>query len=470
MTVMFVTGLIYLIVFDSWTTRTVVHWPLDNFTWNRRWLRILLGYLRAISPFRIVNGYGVFPPAAVPPVRNIPVFEGSNDGVTWKPYKYLHMAFEPQDRGQFVAPYQARLDMAICYSIAGVYDASFYGSLIGDGTPYTCFTRSSWLDRLGQRILEGEPTVTRLLGKNPFPDAPPKWIRCSIVAMTPASRAVHRATGAWWHTQRVGVHLPPRTLESWPFQEMVPDPETFHPDWVNYKRRAAPLKRMVEAFKGGMPLTQVVLVGSDLSPRDVERFWNELVPFAREARGDFTRFVERAKLLHERFDHMQIRRFERVLARLSWLLRVRTERHQFADAQPKLPLESNFRYEMFLQELVLDGQEMVEKVLADPAQAVERLKTSSDGNQLWGLALMRSELMMQHVCSFRWTDIGREYYEMKIPGLFEYYPLLKGIVPPDEEFIAVVKKLANGEHEIEGFYPPPGLAALPASGSSTALR
>jgi hypothetical protein len=458
MCVMFITGLLYLVVFDSWTTRTIVHWPLDNFSWNRGWLRAILSYLRAISPFRVVNGYGVFPPAAVPPVRNIPVFEGSNDGVTWKAYKYRHMPFESHERGQFVAPYQARIDMAICYSIAGVYDSSFYGSLIGDGTPYTCYTRTSWLDRMAQRLMEGEQTVLRLLGHNPFPDAPPKWVRVAIVAMTPASRDVHRSTGAWWHTKRVGVFMPPRTLAAWPFDEMVPDPEAFHPDWVNYKRRAAPLRRMVDAYKGGMDVQRAVLEGSDLTSRDVERFWSELVPFTHEARGDFKQIVARQAAIHVKFERSEIRRFERVLERFAWLLRVRTERHQFADALPKLPLESNFRYHMFLQEMVLDGKEAFEKLLSDPALVVERLKTSNDGNQLWGLALLRSQLMMQHVCSFRWTDIGREYHEMKIPGLFEYYPLLKDIVPPDEEFIAVVKKLPNGEHEIDGFYPPPTLA------------
>jgi hypothetical protein len=212
-----------------------------------------------------------------------------------------------------------------------------------------------------------------------------------------------------------------------------------------------------------------VLVSSDLTAADVERFWREFVPFAREARGDFTQFVARARTLMQQFDRPQIRNFERVLERFAWLLRVRTERQQFADALPKIPLESNFRYQMFLHELVLDGQEALERFLLDTALVPDRLKESSDGQQLWALALLRSELMMQHVCSFRWTDIGREYYEMKIPGLFEYYPLLKDIVPPDEEFIAVVKKLPDGEFAIDGFYPPPAFAEAERSTSSTAL-
>ena len=66
--------------------------------------------------------------------------------------------------------------------------------------------------------------------------------------------------------------------------------------------------------------------------------------------------------------------------------------------------------------------------------------------------------MMQHVCAFRWTNIGRENYAMKIPGLFEYFPLLETVVPKGEEFIQVVHKLPNGEHTIDDFYPPPALA------------
>jgi hypothetical protein len=456
--VLFLTSVIYLVVLDSWTMRTLIHWPLDALTYNRRWLRALIAYLRAIGPFRIVNGYGVFPPGAVAPVRNIPVFEGSNDGVNWLAYRYRHMATRAHDRGEFLAPYQARIDMAVCYSAAGVYDASYYGSLIGDGTPYTAYTRSSWLDRLCQRLLVGEPLILRQLAHNPFPDAPPKWVRVSVVAMTPCTPAVRRATGAWWHTRPVGVFLPATQKAEWPDALMVPEPEVFHPDWVDYKRRSAQLSAMAAAYDGGMEPDQAVLVATDLTADDVRAFWQELVPMLWEGRGDFARYDERSAVLAQRYDKLQLARFERVLSRFVWLLRRRTERHQFAKLEPILPIAGNFRYELFLQSVVLDGRDACLKLLAEPSTAAERHARSSDAEQLWGLAMLRRDLTLQHVCAYRWTNIGREHYDLKLPGLAEYFPLLSAIVPPGEEFRQVINKLPNGEHTIEDFYPPPALA------------
>ena len=103
------------------------------------------------------------------------------------------------------------------------------------------------------------------------------------------------------------------------------------------------------------------------------------------ARSDFSRHAEKAAELEARFGMLQLARFERVLERLAWLLRLRTERHQFADAQPKLPIASNFRYHMFLQELVMDGPAAYHAYLADVALVVKRLEQSTDEQQLWAL-------------------------------------------------------------------------------------
>jgi hypothetical protein len=459
MAIMFVTGLLYLVVFDSWTTRTLIRWPLDAFHWNRMWLRWLLAYLRAIAPFRIINGYGVFPPGAMAPFREMPVFEGSNDGSTWKAYRYLHMPSSARERTQWVAPYQARIDMAICYSGGGVFDASFYGSLVGDGTPYTCYTRSSWLDRLSQKLLAGDQTLLRLMGHNPFPDAPPKFVRVSIVGMTYAHPEVRRATGDWWHVRRLGLAVPARGKEEWPEAIALPEPEVFHPDWVDYKRRSAPLRAITRAFQSGIEPDRAILTDSDLTSEEVRRFWQEFVPAANQGRGDFTRYAEYGEALLARFGKLGVVRFERVMERFAWLLRQRTERHQFADAQPKLPIDSNFRYHMFLLELVMDGKEAYERYLADPALVVARVAQSTDETQLWPLTMLRLHLMIAHMGAFRWTMIGAENYKLKIPGLFEYYPILSKTSMPGEEFCPEIVKHPNGEHTIEAFYPPPSEVA-----------
>jgi hypothetical protein len=457
MLVLFVTGLLYLVVFDSWTTRTLVHWPLQRFTWKRRWLRILIGYLRAISPFRIVNGYGVFPPNSLPPMAQVALFEGSHDGATWLPYRYQHTPTSATERPRYVAPHHPRIDMAAAYATTCVFDASFFGALAGDGTAYTTYTRSSWLERVCQRLLEGDPLFTRLFRDNPFPDAPPKLMRVSTVALTPASLAVRRATGAWWHVRRCGLCVQPHGRAEWPEAIALPEPEVFHPDWVDYKRRALPIRLMTRAFEGGVEPDQAILSASDLTAEDVAEFWAVLVPRLNEKRGDFSTYVAEATAIDAHFGMAKLARFERVLERFSWLLRLRSERHWYADAQPNLPIDSNFRYHMFLHELVMDGRDAFLSYLADPALIVARLASSSDERQLWTLAILRHRLMLAHIATFRWTLAGSDTFKRKLHGLFEYYPVLARVVPPGEEFCPEITKHEDGEHTIRDFYPPPVL-------------
>lgn len=463
MLVLFVTGLLYLVVFDSWTTRTLLHWPLHRFTWKRRWLRALRGYLRAIAPLRIVNGYGVFPPSSLPPMVLMPVFEGSNDGNAWQAYRYRHAPTSAQERPRFVAPFHPRIDMASAYSTTCVFDASFYGALAGDGTAYATYTRSSWLERLCQRLLAGDPVFTGMFAHNPFAGAPPKLMRVSVVALTPTRLEVWRATGDWWHERRCGLMVQPHGRADWPDSIALPEPEVFHPDWVDYKRAAAPLQAMARAFAEGTPAERAVLTASDLGADDVARFWDELVPQLNQHRGDFSRYLEEAPRLVELFGMEQLARFERVLERLAWLLRLRTERQQWGDAQPQLPIDSNFRYHMFLQELVMDGREAYARYLEDPAAVVARWAESRNETQLWTLAILRYHLMLVHIEAFRWTLAGADTYKRNLHGLFEYYPLLSGIVPPGEVFCPEIVKHPDGEHTISDFYPPPQLHGLSAA-------
>jgi hypothetical protein len=66
---------------------------------------------------------------------------------------------------------------------------------------------------------------------------------------------------------------------------------------------------------------------------------------------------------------------------------------------------------------------------------------------------LRYDLMMMHVCAFRWSEMGKRCHAYDGPGIFEYYPLLAEIIPPGEEFCPRPVHLPNGEFSIEGFYP-----------------
>jgi hypothetical protein len=456
MLVMFLTGLFYLIVANSWIGRTFMHLDVDRWVWNRPWARVLLKYFRVIAPLRVINGYGVFHPFADPPMRILPVFEGSNDGgATWRAYRYKFMPTQPRDRPPMIAPFHPRFDMGSFYSSMGIFDASFYGAWMGDGSPYTSWTRTSAPERAAQRLLENETLVIKAFRENPFPDGPPELVRVAAVALTPTSTAKQRATGEWWHVQRLGLYLQPRRAASWPFRYTYPVPELFHPDFIGFKRGAVALQEIVRAFQGGAEPDHAIIQGSDLTAADVRAFWDEFVPLVNVARGDFSQHVERADALKQQLGVDGLVRNERILERFAWLLRTRTERFQYADAQPRIPIESSFRYHMFLQEAVCDGRAAYLELLAQPETAAARAARSTDALQLWALTLLRHDIMMYHLCALRWFKVLGDAHKLQVPGFFEYTPLLIDLVPPGEVHRPSVQLLPDGEHLIEGLYPVP---------------
>lgn len=71
---------------------------------------------------------------------------------------------------------------------------------------------------------------------------------------------------------------------------------------------------------------------------------------------------------------------------------------------------------------------------------------------------------MYHVCVFRWIPMIASAYDYKVPGIFEYMPLLQKIVPYDEEYRPLPQMLGDGEHAIEGLYPPPESPTVATAG------
>jgi hypothetical protein len=208
-----------------------------------------------------------------------------------------------------------------------------------------------------------------------------------------------------------------------------------------------------------------VLEESDLTPAEVTQFWQEFVPLLAQDREDFAHHREKAAELKLRFGMMQLHRFERILERFCWILRQRTERYQFGDGEPKIPLKSSFRYHMLLHVIVLDGRDAYLAMLEDPSRACARAERASKESELRALSVLRSDVLLSHLCAFRWFTMGRDLHEVNTPGLWEYYPLLSAHVPLEEDFCPVSVLHANGEHVVAGFYPP-----APASKNQTKKR
>jgi hypothetical protein len=460
MGLLFLTSLVYFVIMNSWISRTWVQWLWETLTWNRWWGRALIGWFRFLAPFHVCNGYGVFPPNSAPPLRLAPVIEGSDDGKTWKQYGYKFLPTTPKSKLPIVAPHHPRFDQLLHYAAVGIHDSGFFSALVGDGTPYMAYLRSFFLDRAAQRLVLDDPRAKAQLGHNPFPDHPPTQVRVTAFALAPTRIDEYKRTGERWRVRRVGEMLPARGYQPWVKDQLVPEPELFHPDYVQWKKRAFPLSEMVKQHQAGSEPDQAVLAVSDLSADEVTRFWNEFVPALNVARGDWSRMTERAKAMEEQFGPEMMYRFERLLQRFSWLLRMRSEKHFVMKVAPVIDVPSNWRYEMVLHELIADGREAYLRYLADPSLCAERATRTTDETQLWVLSMVRHEMMMYHIRAFRWNYIGDHGYKYKIHGIFEYVPLLKQVVPPDEEWRPVPEKHDDGEFTVKGIYAAPHEPAL----------
>lgn len=155
---------------------------------SRSWPESLIALDVWISPFRSVNSYGLF--AVMTTTRREIIIEGSNDGQNWLPYEFKYKPGDPRRRPQFVAPHQPRLDWQMWFAALGNYQ------------------ENPWLVDFCARLLQGSPEVLGLMGRNPFPDAPPRYIRGMLYIYHFSNFQERRTQGIWWRRELVGEYLP----------------------------------------------------------------------------------------------------------------------------------------------------------------------------------------------------------------------------------------------------------------------
>jgi len=145
--------------------------------------------LDVVAPLRSVNGYGLF--RVMTMERFEIVIEGGADTVHWREYQFRWKPGDPARRPPFVAPHMPRLDWQM-----------WFAALNPEGA-------RDWLVPLLRHLLQGTPEVLDLLGENPFPSGPPRYVRLVYYKYrfsTPTERA---RGGAWWQRERVGYLTEP---------------------------------------------------------------------------------------------------------------------------------------------------------------------------------------------------------------------------------------------------------------------
>ncbi len=142
------------------------------------------------EPFRSTNTYGLF--AVMTTTRPEIIVEGSDDGASWKPYRFRWKPCDLDRPPRFTFPHLPRLDWQM-----------WFAALAGDcgGAP--------WFIRFEQKLLEGSPDVFALLRENPFPDRPPRYVRARLFLY----RFTSWGTSDWWSRTDVGSFCPPLSLD-----------------------------------------------------------------------------------------------------------------------------------------------------------------------------------------------------------------------------------------------------------------
>jgi predicted DCC family thiol-disulfide oxidoreductase YuxK/uncharacterized membrane protein YphA (DoxX/SURF4 family) len=157
-----------------------------------RWPAPALALYAWLEPLRSFNNYGLF--AVMTQTRPEIIVEGSNDGRDWRAYEFKYKPGDLKRRPRFVAPFQPRLDWQMWFAALGGPRENL------------------WFLNFEMRLLENSPQVLALMGRNPFPKAPPKYIRAQLYEYHFTDTATRRATGHWWRREYKGAWFPPFAL------------------------------------------------------------------------------------------------------------------------------------------------------------------------------------------------------------------------------------------------------------------
>lgn len=166
-------------------------WPLRNLLSKHQ--RMNARY----NPLLICSSYGAF--GSIGRVRREVVIEGTadrslSDVSQWREYEFRGKPGDVRRRPPQVAPYHLRLGWMLWFAaLSPAY-------------------RIGWFERLLAKLLQGDRAVLRMVRVNPFPDAPPAYVRVQLYSYRFTTRAERRESGAWWHRGLVGTVTNPRRL------------------------------------------------------------------------------------------------------------------------------------------------------------------------------------------------------------------------------------------------------------------
>ncbi|HEY2142868.1 MAG TPA: lipase maturation factor family protein, partial [Candidatus Udaeobacter sp.] len=170
--------------------------PVLNLVSNRQVMN------SSFDPLDLVNTYGAF--GSVGKERYEIIFEGTDDALIagdtkWKEYEFRAKPGDPNRRPPFIAPYQPRIDWQI-----------WFAAMASPG-------EYPWTLHFVWKLLHNDPGTLSLLANNPFPNAPPRYIRARLYRYQFAPIGDR----AWWKREPIGEWLPALSIDDAEFHRLL---------------------------------------------------------------------------------------------------------------------------------------------------------------------------------------------------------------------------------------------------------
>ncbi|HZM72654.1 MAG TPA: lipase maturation factor family protein [Candidatus Polarisedimenticolia bacterium] len=146
----------------------------------------------SFDPFRLVNTYGAF--GSVSRHRDEVIVEGTSGELGfdagWREYEFQGKPGDVRRMPPQFAPYHLRLDWLMWFlPLSPIYGERWFVPFLG-------------------KLLEGDRATLAQLRVNPFPNAPPTYIRARLYRYRFTTWREWRETGAWWDRRLIGEYVP----------------------------------------------------------------------------------------------------------------------------------------------------------------------------------------------------------------------------------------------------------------------
>ena len=157
------------------------------------------------DPLHLVNTYGAFGSITRPRYQVI-VFGASGDAGTvnrWREYSFKAGPGDVKRRPPQVAPYHERLDWLMWFC------------------GFSSWYQEPWFANLMAKLLQNDPKTLSLMGPNPFPDKPPRFVRALLYEYRFTTPEERRKTGEWWVRELRGEYFPIVSLDNPNFRDLL---------------------------------------------------------------------------------------------------------------------------------------------------------------------------------------------------------------------------------------------------------